>query len=148
MTTSSSTFSTPILDLRFRHAIHKRGDIEAWITWNRHTGSGCLVLLRSNRRISHETVIPCIIDEQNAWRWHDVLGDPDYQVQMAALFAPALGLPPFPESIHRVIGIVQDLVGELANIPLMPTDGETHVADAFIRDQDGRETHQEIRDHV
>lgn len=141
-------FDTPMLDLRHIHKQMIRGDILAIITWNRHTAAGCLVLLPAIRR-GAERPIPCIVDEANAWRWSDTIGEIHHQEEVASLFAAALGLPPSPKSIGRVMGIIRDLVDDLANIPPMPTDAEVHVADAFARNlETGEEIHQEIRAHV
>jgi hypothetical protein len=148
--TAEPVETRPMLDLRYTHAVLPKGDIVAILTWDRHSGDGCLVLVPNRANLDHQTVMPCIVQEQNAWIWSDTIGSIVDQESIAAQFACALGLPPEPRSIHKVMSIVRDLVGDLANMPAMPDDaGAAIVADVFSRDTEtGAETHLEVVDHV
>lgn len=141
---------TPVIDLRYTHHVQKHGGIVATLTWNRHSGKGCLVLLpASSRHIANgERPIPCIVNEADAWKWSDSIGDWSHQETVGAMFAAVLGLPPHQQSIFTVIGVIRDYTGELAMMPPMPDWGEKIVADVIAVDQDGKETHTEVRDHV
>lgn len=140
----SAEDSTPIIDLRFTHAVHQRGDVAIVLTWNIHRGEGCIVLLPASGRVAPENIVPCIVNEADAWRWHDKIGDPFYQENNAALFACALGLPSDLRSIHMIMSIIQDHLDDFTHIPPMPDAMRVHVADAFAVDQDGKEIHQEV----
>lgn len=141
----------PVYNLKFTHATYRRGDIIIVLTWNMQTGKGALMLLPGGirNRDDLERATPCVVEEDVAWKWSDQIGDPTHQAICGAQFACALGLPPTSGSLHRVIGIIQDHVGDLATIPPMTPDGETIVGEAFARDiNTGQEIYKEIKEHV
>lgn len=140
-------YDTPVIDLKDPFKVFDKGDIVAVLTWNRHTGQGCLVLLSKTIRDPRQ-IVPCIVSEGEAWVWSDQIGDYYEQESRAALFAAALQMTPDKRSIFKVISVIRDLVGEFGFMPPMPTEQEVVVADVIAVDQDGKETHQEVRDHV
>ena len=141
----------PVYNLKYAHAAWRRGDIVVTLTWNIQTGKGAMILLPASLQNADDLAraVPCVVEEDVAWKWSDQIGDPTHQVITAARFAQALGLPPTSKSVRLVRGIIQDHVGDLAMIPPLTDDGETVVGEAFARNTEtGQEIYKEIKDHV
>lgn len=137
------------LDLTVRKAVHSRGDVLVWLTWNRITSEPCMVLTRKDAHLGHERVIPCIIPLRRAWAWSEHLGDEADIAHTVGLFCVNMGFLDSPKNLRRILGVVRDYLGDLLLMPPMPTDTQVVAADALITDNaTGKVKHMEIRDHA
>lgn len=109
-----------------------------------------MVLTPRVRKINHERIIPCVIPQTRAWAWSEEVGDEGDIVINAAIFAANLGLDPNNiKNIHRIVGIVRDLMTDLLEIPPRPRDHHEVVADMIITDNStGKELYREVKDHA
>lgn len=140
----------PALDLTRYHARHTHGDITVFLTWY---GDGAgraepALALVPTYKIGHEGVTPCVVTLSNAWRWSAEIGDPHHCAQASLIFARLLGMDDTTMfGPMRIATMIQDHLGDLV---LMPPDYRERevMADAVLRDRDGRETVAEISDRV
>lgn len=137
-------------DLTACHAVHPRGSIMVWMTWNRITGVPCMVLTPKDAHLSHERVIPCVIPLTMAWKWDDKIGDPLHINSTSYMFCANLGWNPNNvRNILKLQTIIHDLLEDLIRMPPMPDDTRVVSADAIITDNvTGKTVHKEITDHA
>jgi hypothetical protein len=137
-------------DLTKNHAVYSRGDVLIWLTWNFLTGQRCMVLTPRVDRINHERITPCVILQDDAWRWAEETGDEGDVAITAAIFCANLGFNPNNiKNVIKIVSIVRDLMGELLALPPMPREGMEVAADLIITNNDtGQEVHREVKDHA
>ena len=142
----------PILNLDQRHFTQAHGDTTVIGTWYYDSQEGarlpCLVLVPTYARGSQK-VTPCIIPVKNAWLWSEEEGDPAYCAASVVAFGMALGISVHNEvSCMLVLSLVRDHMGDLLAMPPAPGEGAICTADAVWKDEQGKEHHREIYDHV
>lgn len=140
----------PLLDLRISHGVYRDGDVSIYLSWLLTTGDPCIVLTRAFAEQHHEKIIPCVVQLDNAYLWAEETAEGNYVDLMAGRFAANLGLDPLKRSdVIRVQGIIRDWLGELINMPPMPTDLRRKVADMLITNNEtGEIIHKEVKDYV
>lgn len=133
----------PSLDLtkhHFSRALVGKG-ITVYGSWWREHGqwTPCLVLLPTNRKISHERVRPCVVPLFDAHLWAEETGTPEYAYGAGQTFADLLGT-----DVVSVINAIQSEIGELLTMPPLPPGELVVVADATAMDESGRVQSYEI----
>lgn len=135
------------LDLTQAHFERICGDITVFGTWFGAKRVPALVLLPT-ARVGHDRVTPCVVPLQSSWLWARETGDPRHCARVSALFAESLGFNAHNAfMLMRITSLIQDHLGDLLTIP--PKPSQTYVAaDAILTDENGKERHAEILDHV
>lgn len=127
----------PILDLRLVHEMFTHGDLIVIMTWTLRDRRPALVIIPAQAPRGNETINPCIVSAEGAYRWSDqrLVGDPIHQERMSGIFAAYLGFNPWDHKIrHRIISVVQDHLQDLLTMPPMPSTGEVAAsADLMLR---------------
>jgi hypothetical protein len=141
---------THAFKLDISHAVHVRGSITVWLTWNRLTGRPVMVLTPTDMRGGHERITPCVIPIDRAWLWDEDRGDLAHANITAAIFCANLGFSPENiRNIFKVQGYIRDYLEDLIRMPPMPPDHAQIVGEALIFDNEtGRETYKEIADNA
>lgn len=136
--------------LDLSHAVHRRGPITIWMTWNWITGRPVMILTPTDRRISHQRTVPCIIPMDTCWKWDEDRGDQEDANFTAAMFCGALGLDPYNiRDIFKVQSAIRDHLEELIRMPPLPEDTRRKVAEMEIHEANsGRTITKEISDNA
>lgn len=140
--------SKPALDLTKTHFIRPMfgKGITVYGTWFR-TEEGqfrpCLVLLPSNRKVSHTKVRPCVVTVDEAFMWAEETGDPRYAAGASSVFTQFLGSDPI-----TITNIIHGELSELMKIPALPPGELQVVADGFMTDTHGKRIHRELIERV
>lgn len=136
--------------LDMSHAVHVRGSVTVWLTWNRMTGRPCMVLTPTDMRRGHERVTPCVIPMDTCWQWDEERGDLMHANFMAAVFCANLGFNPYNfKNVLKVQGYIRDYLEDLIRMPPMPDDTRRVVAEAEIHEvNSGKTIFKEISDNA
>jgi hypothetical protein len=144
---------TADLDLTRSHFTRDYGSITLYGTWFRRddTFSPCLTLVPSGAE-TRNGLIPCVVTLSRAYIWSDRpgIGEPEEAARIAIQFAEYLGFNSSNMStVFKIVGIIQDNIGELFKIPpYTPPDSES-VGIAVVRNlETGSATETEIFDDV
>lgn len=124
------------------------GDITAYGTWYGKEHDPVLVLIPTYRQ-SHEKTTPCVVPLTNAWKWDEMMGDPEGCAHTCVKFASLMGFDPLSRiTAQRIASIIRDNIGDLLHIPPKPVEHMEVVADAFMTDESGKTKHLEVSEHV
>lgn len=135
------------LDLTQVHFQRTFGDITLFGTWFGEQRRPALVLLPTYM-IGYAGVVPCVVPLASAWKWAEETGDPRHAARISRMFAQSLSLSPDNiATLMRITTIIRDHIGDLIAIPPKPTECRV-VADAIRTDEDGRQHHSEVIEHV
>ncbi len=135
------------LDLTKVHFQRTYGDITLFGSWFGQDRRPALVLMPTHR-IGWSGVVPCVVPLASAWKWAPETGDPAHAARISLMFAERLSLTPHnPMTCMRITTIVRDAIGDLLTIPPKPTETVV-VADAIRTDEDGKQHHSEVVEHV
>lgn len=106
-----------------------------------------MVLIRAGRE-KDDRLIPCVITMDRAWIWSEEIGDPSQSAPLAYQFANILGLAVGnPRTVIRLAMFINDMLGDLLNIPPYQPVSTRTVAEAVIIDHSaGRTVETEIRE--
>jgi hypothetical protein len=140
---------THFIDLARYHERFGHGDLTVFLTWCGDALSPCLVIVPAFIE-GHERVTPCVVPQRVAWVWSEAIGDGRHCALTSYLFCEQLRLNPSINNCMRVTSIIREHIGDLL---AMPPATSLHferavVADAIRTDQDGKEHHSEVSDHV
>lgn len=137
----------PALDLTEISWSHQHGDVTMIGTWfdNGEALRPCIAIVPSYR--SRDGFKPAVILVDDAWRWSAEFGQPGYVAVEAPKIVYSLGFDVTPQQCARIANLIQDHMSDLLNIPPKPVERRV-VADAIRTDENGKQTHTEILDHV
>lgn len=159
MSDLSAALIRPALDLRYRHFEARVGDIIVIGTWLRESAKQsqpCLVLLHARRPIAAGKTVPCVIPQNEAWRWvagHKGDGDPAHCVARCVQWLACGYLPGDATNKRDLVAIVDAVnsrLTDLKNMPPRPPVDRAAIADVILTNRDTGETisETEIRDDV
>lgn len=138
------------LDLSFTHFKKQHGDITVYGTWL-FDGNGdrpCLVLMRTNEE-RHEAARPVVITVDNAWRWSEEHGEPEYASWQAEQAGKSLRLTDDVRTVLRIVALVNKHLGDLLSIPPFPREKGRALGELTITDRStGKAIEVEISDDV
>lgn len=148
--TTPRTEFVPAFDLTQSHAVHTRGSITVWMTWNRLTGRPAMVLTPTDMHLSPQRTIPCVITLDTAHIWDEERGDLMHANIVGALFCANLGYNPHnAKNVLRLQGYIRDYLEDLIRMPPMPDETRAPVAEMLVIDNStGAETVKEISDYA
>ena len=135
----------PALDLTEIAWSHQHGDITFVGTWYGDELRPCIAIVPSYR--SREGYKPSVILVDDIWKWSAEFGLPGYVAMEAPRIVYCLGFDVTPQQCARVANLIQDHISDLLKIPPKPVERRV-VADAIRTDENGKQTHTEILDHV
>lgn len=139
-----------VLDLTVYAWRQQHGDLTVYGTWYLGDAEGpwpCMVIVPTYRTFT-QSYVPCVVSIDLAWIWSEEEGDPEYAAETAISFADTLGIGANPQNVFRIASIVRDHIADLIKIGPRPAEHKKIVADALLKDENGRERHTEIRDDV
>ena len=130
------------LDLTQSAFVKSRGDLTLYGCWHGKRLRPCLVVMPA-----HKVGVPLVVELDTAYKWNpdDMQADPRKVAPLIMQFLSKNGMDYANVfTHHRVLGFVQDHLGDLLMMPVKPLNTVV-VADAFRTDHDtGKSTHQEI----
>lgn len=111
---------TARLDLNVRHWAKQRHELMAVGTWINIEGrqKPCMVLFRAG--VPYDRIQPYVITGDKAWVWSEDIGDPANAARQCFAICEQLNLEPTEKMIFRIVGFVNDHLGDLLTIPPYP----------------------------
>lgn len=138
------------LDLSLTHFKKQRGDLTVYGTWllDGEDDRPCLVLMRTNDE-RHAAATPFVITVDNAWRWSEEIGDPEYASYQAEQAGKHLRLTDDVRTVLRIVALVNKHLGDLLSIPPFPREKGRALGELTITNRStGKAIEVEISDDV
>lgn len=141
------SWDRPVINLSQWHWRARHGEIEAIGTWYGPAADPCMVLIRARDfGASVERSIPIIIPYGQSHVFSDFLGDEQEAIARVMRMLPALRMDTSFQNVVRVLGIIQDHLGDMLLIPVRPPTGDREAVGVAIRTdrESGKTTEMEI----
>ena len=135
------------LDLTQSHFQRTYGNLTVFGTWFGKDRTPALAIVQT-MLIGKPDVIPCIVPLASAFMWDERTGDGAHCARTSISFAESLGLNAYDvRSGLKVTHVIRDCLGDLLSMPVKPTE-RIVFGDAVITEENGKQHHAEIADHV
>lgn len=138
------------LDLSLTHFKRPQGDLTVYGTWllDGESDRPCMVIMRTNEE-RHPDAIPVIITLDEAWKWSEEHGEPEYTSYQAELAGQNLRLTDDVRTVLRIVALVNAHLGDLLSIPPFPREKGNVLAELTVTNRStGETTEVEIPDDV
>lgn len=133
------------LDLTKTYRSQILGELTVHYTWfgaDADEREPCMVLMPTFRIIAPGHFKPCVVALSSAYKYDD----PRYLMEAAGNIASILGLG--QSAVFKVASTIHDGLLDLIKMPPKPVEEQIVVADAFVTDDSGKQSHFEMVEEV